>query len=264
MTSTTSPYGRQHENPSASANFACDGRKIPPKPETLPLLFDNLPEYIRERGLWARMIYEWEAKPSGEIVWKKTPRDRYGAEVGTKFTADRLLGPDALRATPFDAAYWTDVAPHPRVVCVDLDHATDARGNVLPWAQAVIDRFSGAYIERSPSGTGIHILVLCTMPSGPKGQPGKRQRLRLPGFPADAHIDVLPACGFISMTGQVVQAGEIIEAQTAVEALIAECDATKGDPRGAGTRSSGGGAGSGSGPTGPDSRSTDEIAAAAR
>ena len=58
------------------------------------------------------------------------------------------------------------------VVFIDLDNAVEVtdgeNGNVIhsikPWACDILDRFEGAYIELSPSGTGVHIIVMGTVP----------------------------------------------------------------------------------------------------
>ena len=58
------------------------------------------------------------------------------------------------------------------VVFIDLDNAVevsdDSNGNpgfqIKPWACDILDRFEGAYIELSPSGTGVHIIVMGTVP----------------------------------------------------------------------------------------------------
>ena len=48
-----------------------------------------------------------------------------------------------------------------RLAGVDLDGCIDQdTGHVTPWAYAVLERFP-SYAERSPSGTGLHVLFLC-------------------------------------------------------------------------------------------------------
>lgn len=42
-----------------------------------------------------------------------------------------------------------------RLCGVDLDG-----DKLAPWASSVVDRFN-SYVERSPSGTGVHVLFLC-------------------------------------------------------------------------------------------------------
>lgn len=46
-----------------------------------------------------------------------------------------------------------------RLCGVDLDGCLDG-DKLAPWASAVVDRFA-SYAERSPSGTGLHVLFLC-------------------------------------------------------------------------------------------------------
>jgi hypothetical protein len=58
------------------------------------------------------------------------------------------------------------------VVFIDLDNAVevtdDGNGNpgftIKPWACDILERFEGSYIEFSPSGTGVHIIVLGRVP----------------------------------------------------------------------------------------------------
>ncbi len=51
------------------------------------------------------------------------------------------------------------------MVGVDLDHVIDADGVISPDADAIMEEL-GSYAEWSPSGTGIHILCLGTLPEG--------------------------------------------------------------------------------------------------
>lgn len=94
-------------------------------------------------------------------------------------------GQEACRADwhEVDKAYQADVisgygyslgerGTNDDVVFIDLDNAVnvtdDEDGNpgfqIKPWACDILDRFEGAYIEFSPSGTGIHIIVLGQVP----------------------------------------------------------------------------------------------------
>lgn len=43
------------------------------------------------------------------------------------------------------------------IVCVDLDHALDEQGQVLPWAQRILDQVPGCWVEVSVSGRGLHV-----------------------------------------------------------------------------------------------------------
>jgi putative DNA primase/helicase len=48
---------------------------------------------------------------------------------------------------------------------IDLDHCVTPDGHIDPWAKAYLD-WLNSYAEYSPSGSGIHILVRGTIPSG--------------------------------------------------------------------------------------------------
>ncbi|MGW4028239.1 hypothetical protein ACWEFL_02785 [Streptomyces sp. NPDC004838] len=52
------------------------------------------------------------------------------------------------------------------VVCLDLDGALDADGEVLPWARQIIDAASGCWVEISRSGRGLHIWGYGVLPHG--------------------------------------------------------------------------------------------------
>lgn len=91
------------------------------------------------------------------------------------------------------------------LVTFDLDNAIDSNGKILPWAQNIIDRLAGAYIEKSSSGRGFHIFAMGSKPgpttvkSYPSG--GKleiydtNKAMRLTGEqyrPCDRLIDLSP------------------------------------------------------------------------
>jgi primase-polymerase (primpol)-like protein len=50
---------------------------------------------------------------------------------------------------------------------IDLDDCRNPEtGAIAPWARRIIDRVQEGYIETSPSGTGVHILVEGTVRDG--------------------------------------------------------------------------------------------------
>jgi primase-polymerase (primpol)-like protein len=51
------------------------------------------------------------------------------------------------------------------IVVVDLDHAVED-GQVLPWAQAIVDQLPPTYMERGRSGTGLHLWFRGAVPAG--------------------------------------------------------------------------------------------------
>lgn len=52
-----------------------------------------------------------------------------------------------------------------RVLVVDLDHAV-VDGQVLPWAQRIVDALPPTFMERGHSGTGLHLWFRGEVPAG--------------------------------------------------------------------------------------------------
>ncbi|MGO4630511.1 bifunctional DNA primase/polymerase [Streptomyces sp. 2RAF24] len=52
------------------------------------------------------------------------------------------------------------------VICLDLDHALDADGELLPWAQPIVDAAGPTWVEVSRSGTGLHVWGRGALPHG--------------------------------------------------------------------------------------------------
>lgn len=72
---------------------------------------------------------------------------------------------------------------------IDLDACRDPETGVLDaWAHSLIERFSEGYIEASPSGTGVHIIVRAKTPHN-----GKR-----------GNVEVYGAARFFTITGAVI------------------------------------------------------------
>jgi primase-polymerase (primpol)-like protein len=75
-------------------------------------------------------------------------------------------------------------------VGIDLDDCRDPEtGVVAPWAQDIIDKASEGYVEASPSGTGVHIIVEGVVRGG-----GMRR----------GPIEMYSRARFFTVTGQVL------------------------------------------------------------
>jgi primase-polymerase (primpol)-like protein len=94
------------------------------------------------------------------------------------------------------------------IVVIDLDHAVED-GQVLPWAQRIVDRLPSTYMERGRSGTGLHLWFRGAVPAGRRIRRGKlafevysdRRYIivgdRVPGTPLE--LAVLPdAAGLVA------------------------------------------------------------------
>lgn len=78
--------------------------------------------------------------------------------------------------------------------CLDLDHCL-VDGKPLPWAQVILDRVPGAYVEVSPSGSGLHVW-------------GRAPEL--PGSRRD-NVECYSVGRYITVTGNVFRVGGLAD-----------------------------------------------------
>lgn len=98
---------------------------------------------------------------------------------------------------------------------IDLDNCYSDDGNLIPWAQAIVDQFAGTYVEKSPSGNGLHIWCL--------GIPLKtgEERWKDPGADVEQGIEVYDheSPRYFTVTGNVIAGQKITDCQSALEWL---------------------------------------------
>ncbi|BDH04892.1 DNA primase [Streptomyces seoulensis] len=85
---------------------------------------------------------------------RKVPLTVHGAAASS--TDRSTWSPYAHAAASTAGAGLGFVLDGDGVVCLDLDHAL-ADGELLPWAQPIVDAAAGTWVEVSQSGTGLHI-----------------------------------------------------------------------------------------------------------
>lgn len=117
---------------------------------------------LKDSPIWVAWREDDEGRklpvnPSTGRAAKSDNPDTWGTRKAAQKLAKRFQGgrPSGLGVmfTPVTEAGGL------RLCGVDLDGCLDGN-NLAPWASAVVDRFK-SYTERSPSGTGAHVLFLC-------------------------------------------------------------------------------------------------------
>jgi putative DNA primase/helicase len=119
-------------------------------------------------------LLELQGRPQW-VCWRKEQRQGtftkvpYNVRTGNRAQSDQPATwasyGQAVQALRTGAYQGLGYVFHQDYTGVDLDHCVNADGRIDPWAQAYLDRLA-SYAEYSPSGTGIHILVRGTVPSG--------------------------------------------------------------------------------------------------
>ncbi len=120
----------------------------------------QIPDQLTERPQW--------------VNWRLEERDGKQTKVPyTPGTNRRASSTDLMTWRAFDealAAYYAGEPPYDGIgfvfssadpfVGIDLDDCRDPKtGEFAPWAQKIIDRVQEGYVEASPSGTGVHVIV---------------------------------------------------------------------------------------------------------
>jgi len=129
---------------------------------------ENIPLQLTERPQWVSWRLEVREGKSTKVPYVPGTERRASStdlmtwatfsEARTAYEADKPLTYHGLgfvfcSADPF--------------VGIDLDDCRDpSSGEISPWAQKIIDSVKEGYVEISPSGTGIHIIVEGTVRGG--------------------------------------------------------------------------------------------------
>lgn len=159
------------------------------------------PSALAARGIgpdwpadWAaRQRYlPWQIRPRRNGRLGKCPVGSIGRPCDPLDARNWLSWTDALeRVTRGEAdGVGLVVTPALRLTVLDLDDCVTPDG-LTPGARAVIDQFAGAYVELSPSGRGLHVLVRGACPDGWRRRPG---------------LDVITN-GFVTVTGRAWPGG---------------------------------------------------------
>lgn len=122
----------------------------------------QLPAPMREAARWVR--WHWQVRAG-----KRTKRPITVRGAAASVTRPQTWATlDAVRASTRGDGIGFVLGDG--IGCIDLDHVI-VDGQLVPWAQAILDRTPDTYIEISPSGTGLHIFGFLAEAPG-RGQHG--------------------------------------------------------------------------------------------
>mgnify|MGYP001260840835 CR=1 FL=1 len=180
------------------------------KPQPLRPRFDAIPKALRDTPAWMLWRYEWRSDKHGAGKWTKPPRTARGDDYARTNDPATWADFEAARVAA-EKADGVGIALTDDLAGVDLDHVLDPdTGEIEPWAEEVIERFRGCYVERSPGGDGLRIFCRGTVHRSGKGGPENRLEVYGKGSPR-----------YLTVTGHRVGDGDVIEAQAALDWLHA-------------------------------------------
>jgi putative DNA primase/helicase len=126
---------------------------------TQPII-ENVPEQLTERPQWVCWrLEEREGKTTKVPYTPGTERRASSTDLMTWRTFDQAIGAYAAGEPPYDGIGFCFCSADP-LVGIDLDDCIDPEsGEISRWAKRIISSVQEGYVETSPSGTGIHIIV---------------------------------------------------------------------------------------------------------
>jgi primase-polymerase (primpol)-like protein len=126
-----------------------------------PPIIENIPEQLTERPQWVCWRREIrDGKPTKVPYTPGTERRASTTDLMTWRTFSEVLEAYEAGEPPYDGIGFVFCSADP-FVGIDLDDCRNPQTEeVEPWAQNIIDTFSAeGYVEASPSGTGVHIII---------------------------------------------------------------------------------------------------------
>ena len=119
-------------------------------------IIENIPERLTERPQWVC----WRLEERGKVPYTPaTLRRASSTDLMTWRTFSEALAAYEAGEPPYDGIGFVFCSADP-FVGIDLDGCRDREtGAVEGWAQELISSVREGYIEISPSGTGVHVIV---------------------------------------------------------------------------------------------------------
>jgi putative DNA primase/helicase len=121
---------------------------------------ENIPELLAERPQWVNWrLEERDGKETKVPYTPGTLRRASSTDLMTWRTFSEALEAYERSEPPYDGIGFVFCSADP-LAGIDLDGCRDPEtGTIEPWAQKIIADASEGYVEVSPSGTGVHIIV---------------------------------------------------------------------------------------------------------
>jgi len=125
-----------------------------------PPVVANIPEALTERPQWVCWRFEEREGKNTKVPYTPgTLRRVSSTDLMTWRTFSEALEAYERSEPPYDGIGYVFCSADP-FAGIDLDGCRDPEsGQLSAWAQKIIADASEGYVEASPSGTGVHIIV---------------------------------------------------------------------------------------------------------
>jgi putative DNA primase/helicase len=158
---------------------------------------ENIPEQLTERPQWVLWRYEERDGKLTKVPYTDTGHRASSVDLLTWTTCAMAVA--AYERGDYDGIGFVFSSADP-FVGIDLDHCRNAEtGEISPWAQKIISRVREGYVELSPSGKGIHIIVQGAVRDGGRS----RRKVRV-GDEVVGEIEMYSRERFFTITGEIL------------------------------------------------------------
>jgi putative DNA primase/helicase len=160
---------------------------------------ENVPEQLTERPQWVCWRLETRGGERTKVPYTPgTERRASSTDLMTWRTFEEALEAYERSEPPYDGIGYVFCGAD-QFVGIDLDKCRDPEsGEVAPWAQDIINRVQEGYVEASPSGTGVHIIVEGTLRGG-----RTRKKVRVKGEIV-GQVEMYGHAKFFTVTGRIL------------------------------------------------------------
>jgi hypothetical protein len=198
----------------------------PPRPVPLPVIPERIPSEVQTERRWVVWKYEQEVDDqtgklrldplTGEPKWTKVPYRAGNPTRKASSTNPKSWGTfrQALAAYQHGEAAGIGFVLGGGWAGIDLDHVIDPEtGEMVTWALEDVRHFA-TYTERSPSGTGIRLLL--------RGNIVGRDGYNRPSAAVGVRVEAYSDRKFLTVTGHQLD-GTLATVEARQEALEAFC-----------------------------------------
>lgn len=160
---------------------------------------ENIPKQLTDRPQWVCWRLEMRGSKPTKVPYIAGTNSRASStDLMTWSSFEYAFAAYEAGEPPYNGIGFVFCSADP-FVGIDLDDCRDAEsGEVAPWAQSIIARVQEGYVEASPSGTGVHIIVEGTVRDG-----RTRKDVHVQGEAA-GRVEMYGRGKFFTMTGETL------------------------------------------------------------
>ena len=161
--------------------------------------YNSFPQKLREQKQW--VLWKIEKVPGKEkptkVPYKNTAQKAASTNPDDWLTFEECK--KLLETNQFDGLGYV-FKDGKGIVGIDLDDCFKEDGSLKDWAIVIVNKFQSCYMEISPSGTGIHIILECDIEFT-----GKKIPVHTPDGKSDGAIERYMRARYFTVTGNVYE-----------------------------------------------------------